>query len=313
MTSRAIVLSSRAHYGRRVPPEDLGGVLTRLPSAVRRSVRMAVEGRSRASGRRPEWLRAATDIRFLGHDGDDQTVLHFDAPMLGEAAPRLYEQRELWPTKPDPADTGFDVLADVFQDVSERNADSERFDGPLLESLYKLGTVFRSTISEIGIPRRRDTAGGPFAVTPDVVENARNLYTNTPHPRRVRVVGKLDMLRASTQSFGVVLDDGQEIRGVMLDGDVEEISPLLSKRILVTGMIIYRPSGRPLRIDAEAFEEATSEGSFFSSIPKPHLKRFDLRETAREQHQKRGVAAIVGKWPGNETDDEIRQALQDLS
>jgi hypothetical protein len=39
-------------------------------------------------------------------------------------------------------------------------------------------------------------------------------------------VGKLDMVRASTQSFGVLLDDGQEIRGVLVEGNVEvQVSP----------------------------------------------------------------------------------------
>jgi hypothetical protein len=42
-------------------------------------------------------------------------------------------------------------------------------------------------------------------------------------------------------------------------------------------------------------------------------KQLDLRETVRQQQHKLGVAALIGKWPGDETEEEIRQALQDLS
>jgi hypothetical protein len=313
MTTQTITLESREHFGRRVPSQALGCVLERIPDAVRQSVRMAVEGRSRARGKRPDWLRAAADIRFLGHEGDDQTILHFEAPTLGDAAPRLYEQQELWPTKPEAQDTGFDILADVFRDVAARNADSERFDRPLLDSLADFRKVLNGTFTEMMVPSRPTSTGPQVVVTPQVVEIARSLYTNTPQPQRVRLVGKLDMIRASTQSFGVLLDDGQEIRGVLVEGDIESIGPFLNQRVLVVGKAVYRASGRPLRIDAEGVTKTADEGRFFSSIPKPVRQHFDLRETVREQQHKLGIAAIIGKWPGDETEEEIRQALKELS
>src|SRR4051812_4941602 len=104
MTTQNKTLNNRGRVGRRGPSPALGCVLERIPDAVRQAVRMAVEGRSRARGKRPEWLRAAADIRFLGHEGEGETHLHFEALTLGEAAPRLYEQQELWPTKPDAGD-----------------------------------------------------------------------------------------------------------------------------------------------------------------------------------------------------------------
>ncbi len=312
MKTETIILNSRESFGRRVPPQPLGCVLQRLPEAVRQSVRMAVEGRSRAKGKRPDWLRAAADIRFLGHEGEGQTLLHFEVPTLGEAAPRLYEQQEFWPTKPAAGDTGFDVLAGVFRDVEARNVDSERFDRPLLDSLAHFRKVLNGVFTALMFPTHR-TPDEQVVVTPQVVEIARTLYTNTPQPQRLRVVGKLDMVRASTLTFGVLLDDGQEIRGVLIQGDVERISPLLNQRVLVLGKAVYRPSGRLLRVDAEEVTRTTDESHFFSAIPKPVLHRFDLRETVREQQHKGGIAAIIGKWPGDETDEEIRRALEELS
>jgi hypothetical protein len=121
------------------------------------------------------------------------------------------------------------------------------------------------------------------------------------------------MLRASTQSFAVLLDDGQEIRGVLREGDVEQISPLLNRRVLVLGKAIYRPSGRLLRVDAEEVIEASGQEAFFSAIPKPVRKQFDLQDNVREQPCKMGIAAVIGKWPGEESDEEIEQALKELS
>jgi hypothetical protein len=310
--NQTVTLRSDHHFGRRLPPQALGHVLDVIPGAMRHSVRMAIEGRSRAKGKRPAWLRAATDIRFLGHDGTDQTVLHFEAPSLGEAAPNLYCQQELWPTKPAPEDTAFDILADAISDVAAKNADSERFDRPLLDNIVGFRHALHHAFNEIEFTGRR-TVAGQAVISPSVVEIARTLYTNTPQPQRVRIVGKLDMLRSSTQSFGVILDDGQEIRGVLTNRDIAHISSLLEQRVLVLGKAIYRPSGKLLRVDAEEVVQSDQTASFFSVVPKPVRKQFDLRETVREQQHKMGLTAIIGKWPGDETDEQIEQALKELS
>ena len=57
----------------------------------------------------------------------------------------------------------------------------------------------------------------------------------------------------------------------------------------------------------------TDQGKFFSEVPKPVRRQFDVRDVLREQQHKLGVAAIIGKWPDDETDDEIERALKELS
>jgi hypothetical protein len=66
-------------------------------------------------------------------------------------------------------------------------------------------------------------------------------------------------------------------------------------------------------VDAEGIAATTDSGSFFSAVPKPSRKRFDLREVLREQSSKGGIAAIMGKWPGDETDEEVATALAEMS
>lgn len=311
MVTQSIRLKSSQHYGRRPPSKWAGAVQVALPDAVQQSVRMAFEGRSDGK-KRPGWLIATADVRLVGVEGDDETVLRFELPTLREAAPSIYEQRELFPTdKPDAADTGFDLLADVIADIAERNADSGRFDPKLLECVANFRRFIGKNFTELTIDRRGQTKS--VGVTSEVIETAKTLYSNMPVPRRVRIVGQLDMVRVSTQTFGVILDDGQEVRGVLTQGEIEGITGLLKQRVQILGKAIYRPSGRLLRVDTEEVAATTDKGSFFSAIPKPSRKRFNLREVLREQAGKGGIAAIIGKWPGDETDEEVAAALAELS
>ena len=86
----------------------------------------------------------------------------------------------------------------------------------------------------------------------------------------------------------------------------------MGQGILVMGKAIYRPSGKLLRIDAAELVRASEHDQFFSKMPKPKNDKFDLNEIFRQQKHKRGIAAIYGKWPGDETDEEILAALKEM-
>ena len=310
-----ITLKSNQHFGRRLPPSTFGKALVEIPSVVRCAISMAFRGRSSAKGKRPGWLTAASDIRFVGHDGTDESVLQFEVPRLGEAADELYQPAgELWPTCPDANDTaGSTCGADILADVDAKNEESDRFDPLLLRRLSSFKRVFDGTFQEMLITSRRYASAHPGRMNSHTIATAEQLYSNTPVPRRVRLAGLLDMIRASTQSFALRLDDGQEVRGALVAGQIEELAPLFRKRVLVLGKAVYRASGRLLRVDADEVLLSSEQDRFFSIVPPPTHMTLNLKDELRSQQSKMGLAAIIGKWPGDETDEEIEQALKELS
>ena len=271
---------------------------------------MAFRGHSGVRGPRPRWLEAAADLRFIDHTGEDESVLVFEAPTLGEAVPELYQPRESWPTRPDPADTGLDLLGDVVRDVAAHNEDSDRFDRGLLGRLAGFVNVLGGGFREIRLGSNRRDAASPAIITAEVVRTAREFQEAIPPPQRVRVVGTLDIVRTSTQSFALRLDDGREVRGVLVSGSILDAAARLGRRVLVLGRAIYRPSGRLLRIDADEIAAAEGESSIWSRIPAARTRRFDLRRVIREQAHKTGMGAIMGQWPGDETDEAGRAGTQ---
>lgn len=310
---RRITLTSDHHFGKKLPPQA-GLAIAALPAVMRHATAMAFRGRSSTRGRKPGWLRAATDIRFVGHEGTDSTDLLFEAPQFGEAAEELYRQKELWPTKPEPADTGFEVFGDLLADVAAGNGDSERFDRPLLRHVIDLRRLLRSVFREIAVGSARHANGYTPRVTPVVIETAERFYQTTPLPRRVHLYGTLDMVRASTQGFGLKLETGEEARGILVEGHVRDLQGLLGQPVAVYGKAVYRPSGRLLRIDAAQIRAATDKDRFFAKVPRGLPPRSDLKQRLREARRCRGgVGAIIGKWPGNETEEQVRQALDELS
>ena len=137
------------------------------------------------------------------------------------------------------------------------------------------------------------------------------MSTKTAPTPQARVIGLLDMVRCSSSSFALQLDDGTEIIGTASTDSASELPRLLGKRVLVRGRITRDQSGRPPKIIAESLELAMEDGSIWSAAPSP--AELDVSELRQPQTPETGIGAIIGKWPGDETDEEVAAALEQLS
>lgn len=312
-----VILQNDEHFGRKLPPHHLGLLLAELPLAIRASVSMAFRNRSHRKGRRPNWLDRASDVRFVDHQGNGESVLYFEAPPLGEAAADVYAQQSLFPDaddRPAEEDTAFDVFGDVLADVQHRNADSTHYDPSLLRRITQFKRVFkRGPYTAVDFTSRRFPLDSPARFTPALIESAKVLLGRTPSPQRVRIVGQLDGLVASTQQFSILLDSGEKVAGVFADDEIDAMRELWRKRVLVLGTAVYRASGRLLRIDAEYVKPGENEPNVFSRMPSPSRTKIDVAKLHVPQGPRSGMAAIFGKWPGDESDEQIQEALERLS
>jgi len=310
-----ITISGDEEYGGRLPLDPTGVLLRTVPKALKQSVLMAFEGRTTRRGPSLGWLERATDVRLVdisGKAGDGDSKLHFEVPRLGEAAEELYQQQELWDTRPSPEDTCFDLFGDVIQDVRKEEENSRLFDTKLLKGFKKYGDVLKSGYSSVSLSGNRTTEDTSL-INHQVVESASRMIQETPASHRVRIVGVLDMIRASTKAFAIKLDDDQEVPGVCISSDTGNLSDLFQQRILILGTAVYRPSGSLLRVDAEHVELAGDEPALWSRMPQAPNRKLEPVKFRKSQGPKSGLAAIIGKWPGNESDEEVEAALRQIS
>ncbi len=306
MATRKVRLTSQRHFGKRLP-HHTGRMIDAIVDLAPRIVNMAFRGRSH--GKKPTWLAPALDFRFVGHDGEDETNLYFEAPVFGDAIPQQYAQAEIWASRPDANDTGFELLADLLTDFGAKNRDSDRFDRPLLKKFLELSPLFSETLFEtMEVESHRTKA----IIDPSTIRTVTSFYETTPGPKRVKVYGTLDMIRASTQRFALLMPNGDEAQGILIDDDICNLQGLLNKPVSVFGKAIYRPSGKLLRIDADKVEPGTKADEFFGKIPEGRTSQ-PVGTNVHPRNEKGGVNAIFGKWPGDETDEQIEEALARMS
>ncbi|MCR4317751.1 MAG: hypothetical protein NUW37_15525 [Planctomycetes bacterium] len=310
---QTIRLKDQEGYGKKMPPGYLGSILDRIGPLVSGAVLMAFEGRSASRGRKQKWFEAATDIRFVGVDSDGtDSLLRFENPCFGEAARDLYRQKELWVTKPPEIYTAFDVFDDLLADLSAKNEESDRYDNKLLERVSKFEKPIKAGLEVLSFENGQRNQNRAV-LNQAIVDVSRRLSNQTPQPSRVRVLGRLDMVRYSTLSFGLILENGHEIRGVLVnENSLDKLKPLMNKQILVEGKGVFRPSGRLLRVDVEAFRDGTGENSIWSQEPTPIEQASQKKDTHKTQTSMSGVSAFFGTWPGDESEEDLLSAVREL-
>ena len=132
-----------------------------------------------------------------------------------------------------------------------------------------------------------------------------------------RLIARFDMLDLTANKFVLRLDDGSLFPGVLNEGNIEDLAPMMAERVVVNGSVAYCPDTGPHEIYADSISPASPEEiadwewRTNPLFPSPNrMTREQLEELMEPQTPTTGVNAVIGKWPGDETDEEISEALK---
>jgi hypothetical protein len=274
---------------------------------AQRSARLMAEGRSVARGTAPTWAVAAADIR-VAKFGQGSLDLGIRAVRLVDVAPEIFAQQQLFPAGTDPNATAFDLFLDAADDAAAGRRDSERLDTGVLEVLARTGSLFSRGATRLSVSR----AGRPKIVLDSRAgELMRKLADETPTAMVSRVRGLLDTLTVSTRAMALRLDDGRVLRGFAGSVELEKLKQLLGTEVVLEGLIAFRPSGDALRIEVESAFPAASGDVIWAQLPR--AEPMVSRARASLSPALAGLDDFFGKWPGDETDEELAVALKELS
>ena len=312
---RSFRLEAPSGLGAKPRPELIGPVLARLHDTLQDAVRMGFLHSSRARGRIPASIKAAADIRYVGHSaaGEEATLLRFEVAPFGEVAQDLFAQGMLWEDGPRAEQTAFELLGAALEDVETRRTESSRFDPGLLHRIGSYRRLFRDdglsriVLPDVALPRSGRLDGA-------VVHSARELANVTPQPRRVRVAGRLDVMGASQGVLKIDLSSGTTVTALW-DGKepIDELRSMFNRDVVCEGMGVFRPSGSLLRIDADAIAPATKSDDFFRQVPIAVARTDHARDLRLRAGEPAAYAAFLGSVPGEETDEEFAAAIEELS
>lgn len=312
MLNYTLLLHGYKGAGEGLPGALLRDLLDAVDRGAKGAVRLRLEGRSSVKGGfPPAWVNEAAAFRMAGfHRGTPGIELRI--PSLLEALPQRFAQADLFPPV-DPGDSALTLMGRSLGEALSGNEDSDAYDPPLLRSFEEFREVFRHGVGAVEI-RNSQPDHPSVTVTPEGIRTVQRLHRQTPRSQRVRIAGKVDAIRHSNRAFTLVLQTGEQIRGVLAEGEPDVLAPFFGRMVVVSGVAQFRPSGSLLRVDADLLQAAADQDlALWSQAPRPVFGTVNPREMRRPQGPRSGLNAIIGRWPGDESDEEILALLEEMS
>ncbi len=296
------------HSGTKISAAMLCDLLALLVEGCRGAVRVWVEGRSFAHGAVPGWLTRSAGFSVVGL-GEGNTLLVAEAPPLAEVAPAQFSQATQL-LFVDPTLSCLGVFERSLAEATAGREDTDRYDQALLKTFRGFAKLLGHGLD--GVEIGNGAATKSVNVGRPELDSIERLIGKTPPSQYVRVTGRLEQVRPGDVISMLIPKAGGDVKVLIEDTDAGDLASLFGKEVVVAGTAYFRPSGSVLRLEASSIALAAGEVDTWSNAPRPIL---GASRPARwsAQGPGSGLNAIIGRWPGEETDQELQAALAEVS
>lgn len=255
-----------------------------------------------------KYLKKTLELRLQSIRGNksEGTSLTIDCDYFGDTIKGL--QFDLFKPKEEVlAMTPMALVIDSFHNALGEGDEAD-LDKPLLKSLMNFKKNFISS-NEIFYLANRGSIP-EVKLTKDVFHKISLLEDSIPEPKKVIVNGQLDEMKVSKGKLGLQTDQGF-VNVFANDGNlISGIVEFMGKEVTISGMAHFKPNGKLSFIDIQDFGPPNSTDKFFSRQPHAMTTNQQLMFEIKATKKRTSLREILGKWPGEESDEEFKELLK---
>lgn len=292
----------------KIPFSLLKGLSEQLTRLAESTILSYVEGSSKIKrGKAAEWLSNSIEFNLTGiHEGS--TILDIEAPILSEHIGNvqlpIFQEFDISKLSESSA---LDLSFFAYEQALHNKEESFLLDKNLLSEITKLNKLLQSDDAEIIFESNSTKLG----ITKSTLSGIKVLEEKTPPSIKAKITGKLDVLQHSKSQLELVTN-GKKMRAKLSDTlNFDDVLELFGEDVSISGIANFNPAGKITSFEIQAINKAASEDDYFRSFPQTIFKEFDLQRIA-EANEYRGsnLDKIIGKWPGDESTDELLELLK---
>jgi hypothetical protein len=234
----------------------VGRLLNELPGLIREAVLPALKRRSTSRGGVPAWLQAVSQPGLSAIEpvqGSKQTM-RLSLATLGSAAPEEFKQHTLFPElRPDPRDTGLDLVIDLIQRMQPPHSDLRDVSSNALRRFVRLQSALADGSEILSVEVQSPRRSQPGLITNALTSLCDRLLASRPTECHVQVVGWLERLEIDEHRFGITTDRGERIWCYWENPRLPLMHWLWNDRVRVSGQGYFRADGKLRRIAVSDF------------------------------------------------------------
>jgi len=194
-----------------------------------------------------------------------------------------------------------------FRSALIDSEDKDNLDKSLLQSLIKFKKNFTGKNQVFHLSNRQTVPEIELKI--DDFKKIELLEENIPEPGKVSVLGTFDELKYSKQKVVLITHDGTINATVGDEALFLQMLEYVGKELTITGMAHYKPNGKLSFIEISNFSEPGKADKYFAKIPQALSVQQQIDYQLKERKSLNPFASIIGKWPGEESWEEIIHEL----
>lgn len=286
--------------------------LTKIADGIRKvsegALQIRLKGISLTRGRKKVSLQDALKVSLTGIK-EGSTILCLETEKFEKTLQsyqtdifRAEAQAEL------PNETPISLFIKTFQNALTDDDHQDLLDKPLLRELKNLKKAFFNEEETMIFSNQGSLPD--LQLTQKDFKKIKVLEDEIPDPQHVVLNGVVELLQFSTLKVKIKTEEGI-VDGFLADDlSSEDIASFWGKEVTITGTSHFKPRGKSV-IEIERVFEPGEGDSYFSKRPKSETVEMQLERQIRKKGSN-PLAEIIGRWPGDETDEEFEQMLKAL-
>ncbi|MBU0559498.1 MAG: hypothetical protein KKG93_07980 [Bacteroidetes bacterium] len=199
------------------------------------------------------------------------------------------------------------LVIQSFSAALKEDGDKDNLDKPLLKSLLKFKKNFVTNKEVFYLSNRNSIPG--IEIKKEDFKKIESIEESIPAPSKVVINGKLDEMKYSKGKLVLITSKGNVNSFIKDKTLIEEVVAFMGKEITVSGVGHYKPSGQLSFVKIIEFSEPGKNDKIFSRTPVAMNVEQQILFQLKEGKKKNSLADIVGKWPGDESLEEILEEL----
>jgi hypothetical protein len=200
------------------------------------------------------------------------------------------------------------LVIQTFRAALLEGEDKDNLDKPLLKTLLRFRKNFVSDHEVFYFSNRKSTP--EIKITKHDFKKIEYLDESFPEPKRIIINGQLDEMKVSKNKLGLVTQDGFVNIFANENTIIQGIVKYMGKDVTIAGMAHFKPNGQLSYIEIREFFEPGQKDSFYSKKPVSMTAAQQQLFQIKQGKRRNPLSAITGKWPGDESFDDLIKMLE---
>jgi hypothetical protein len=273
------------------------------------ALQIRLRGVSLTKGRKKASLAEALRVSLTGIK-NGSTILQLNAKQFSKTLEpyqtdlfRQEAQQNL------PNHTPVSLFIETFRDATLEGGNQDLLDKALLKELRQFKKAFQGD-NEVFVVTNEGTIPVLELKKPDF-RKIQELDEEIPDSEPILINGIVEELKYSKLKVKIKTSDGI-VDGFLSDELTStEIAQYWGKEVTIVGTAHFKGGGKSV-IEISRIFDAAEGDKYFSRKPRAETVEQQINRQLKEKGFKNTLADIVGNWPGEETDEEFEEILQDL-